>query len=175
MVTRPISIHVFRPNWSIVQQKKKKKTGRRHNDGVINIRFLLFLLSLFLFFFCRLDVFQGIRSSREESSTRVGGGWGREVVAIIVITITPVINDSEDSFFDCYALYLIIPWRREREREREREGGREASVRMTTKSGVRRHHPSVPLAALLNVFQVFSCAQQSWPDNRRVTRCPLSW
>lgn len=134
------SISILMSRWC------SERTRQRRKDGVINTTFFLLLLFSFLSTRCfRRD---------KKLSSRIfhGAGRGWEAVAIIVITITPVINDSEDSSFDCYALYLIIPWRGER-----------GLSRMTAKSGVRRRHPSILLAALLNVFQVFSCAQQSCP------------
>lgn len=137
----PISILVSGLSGSMVQQKSEQQ---RYNDSIINIRF-------FLFFSSSSSIGWIFWKGDENFSRRIFHGRGWEVVAIIVITITPVINDSEDSFFDCYALYLIISWRKERARVRWRRNQAWEGAAF----------PSIPLAALLNVFQVFSCAQQS--------------
>ena len=146
MDIRSISILVSRLSRPMVQRKNETKTKwQRHKYQILPSS-----SSFFSFFFLSTRCFRRDKKLSRRIFHGAGRGW--EAVAIIVITITPVINDSEDSSFDCYALYLIIPWRGER-----------GLSRMTAKSGVRRRHPSILLAALLNVFQVFSCAQQSCP------------
>jgi len=64
------------------------------------------------------------------------------VSAIIVIAVTPVINDSEDPSFDCYVLYLIITrWT--------------GLCRMAEKSGVRWPTPFIRRAfKCLSSFQL---------------------
>lgn len=102
-----------------------------------------------------------ILCSADEVEEEYGRGWGS--VAIIVITITPVINDSEDSFFDCYALYLIIPWRK-----------RASPSQTAAKSAVRRGSPFHPVSRAFKCLSSFQLRAAFLPDNRRVTRCPLS-